>query len=49
MKTKTIVVTNPVYIQKIKKILDDKAHIMQKIEQGKFAEVKADLKFAQPI
>ena len=49
MKTKAINIKNAEFVKKIKKIVDDKEFIYQKIKEGKFKEIKADIKFARPL
>ena len=46
MKTKAINIKNTEFV---KKIVDDKEFIYQKIKEGKFKEIKSDIKFARPL
>lgn len=45
---KVIKVTNQKVIAKITQILAEKAHIHQKIREGKIAEIKSEIRFAKP-
>ena len=49
MKIKVINVKNVEFIKKVKKIVDEKQFIRQKIKEGKFKEIKSDIKFARPV
>lgn len=49
MKTKVINIRNTEFIKKIQKIVDEKEFIYQKIKEGKFKEIKSDIKFARPL
>jgi hypothetical protein len=46
---KIIKITDQKIITKIIKILDEKAHIHQKIREGKIFEIKSGIRFVQPI
>ena len=49
MKTKAINIKNTEFVKKIKKVVEDKEFIYQKIKEGKFKEIKSDIKFARPL
>ncbi len=49
MKIKVINIKNVEFIKKVKKIVDEKQFIRQKIKEGKFKEIKSDIKFARPV
>lgn len=49
MKDKVVIIKDAAFAQKIQKIFDDKTHITQKIREGKFHEIKSDIKFVLPL
>jgi len=49
MKTKVINIKTSEFVKKIQKIVDEKGFIYQKINEGKFKEIKSDIKFARPL
>jgi hypothetical protein len=49
MKIQTIHIINQKTIDKIKRVLDDKAHIHKKIREGKMAEIDSRIKFVKPV
>jgi hypothetical protein len=50
MKAKVINIKNNAdFVKKIQKIVDDKAFVQRKIKEGKFKEIKSDIKFAHPL
>lgn len=49
MKTKVIAIKNTEFVKKIQKIVDEKEFIYRKIKEGKFKEIKSDVKFARPL
>lgn len=48
MKNKVIHVSEDQF-QKIKKVMEAKAEIHNKIKQGKFSEIKTVVKFVKPV
>lgn len=48
MKSKVIHLNREQYAR-IKKIMDDKAHIHQKIKEGKFSEINSAIKFVKAL
>jgi hypothetical protein len=49
MIDKIVNITHPEIVKRIKKIVSDKKHIHQKIQEGKISEIKSDIKFAHPL
>jgi len=49
MKTKVVHTSNQKFIDKIKKIVEDKIHIHQMIRKGKLSEISSDIKFVKPL
>jgi hypothetical protein len=49
MKTMVVKIKNAGLVRKIQKIVDEKEFIYQKIKEGKFKEIKSDIKFARPL
>jgi hypothetical protein len=46
---KIIKITDQKIISKLIKILDEKAHIHQKIREGKISEIKSAIRFVKPL
>lgn len=49
MVKKTIHITKAEFVERVKKVVSDKKLIHQKIREGKFSELKSDIKFAHPL
>lgn len=49
MEMKKIHISNPKVVDKIKQIIADKAHIHQKIREGKLSEINSRIKFVKPL
>lgn len=49
MKAKVVNNKNTELAKKIRKIVDEKEFVYQKIKEGKFKEIKSDIKFARPL
>lgn len=49
MKTRVINIQNTELAKKIQKIVGEKEFIYLKIKEGKFNEIKSDIKFARPL
>ena len=46
---RVIKISNTKVAAKVNKILEEKAYIHKMIRDGKFSEIKSDIKFAKPI
>jgi len=49
MEMKAVHISNPQVVDKIKQIIADKAHIHQKIREGKLSEINPHIKFVNPL
>jgi hypothetical protein len=49
MEVKKVYISDSSVVGKIKQIIADKAHIHQKIREGKLSEINSHIKFVKPL
>jgi len=49
MKTRVVNIKNTEFARKLERIVNEKNFVFQKIKEGKFKEIKSDIKFARPL